>query len=793
MKRVNQKKMRKSIFYVCLLAAFAAAVFSCKKDQNLPNGITINNTPVNEQQVRQDIQKALQQIQTVQGVDMNIKTRMSGQFIVVPSGSNNALVQALTDAGEGGIVYLRSGTHTENAGIVVHSKVTIIGENGAILKVKSVASLMDLSNGVTSINAGIHVLNAPETSIQNLNIQPLDGDGSVAILYENSPLSSAMYCTVKQFMFGAIIEKSSQMTVMGNKMTGTTSWQTHPGLQAGILVVNGKSPWIANNEAESFVSGIFTGDQYGSLVNNNLHDNLWGITLCSFAGLKMPDGHLTGAEFHSSDWKLYGNKSNNNIQLGYMLIDASNNNTMDGNTGTGNGFYDIELVGQTSRIGFPMSPCFNNTVRAAAGQKVKDCGNNNTVTGGIMSADACTDPVTNAMVMTWNLASTQAIANMGSGADALPPMPESRIYAMVQIAVHDALNNITPRYHTYALSNAGDRFAHPDAAVAQAAHDVIVNQLPPQQAFADNLLATSLNAIANGDAKTRGIALGKAAAAAIINLRNNDGVANAQIPYVQGTLPGQYRSTPPFDGPPYNGYVGVPAWGQIKPFGMTSGSQFRAPAPYPINSADYTADYNDVKTLGRATGSTRTADQSQIAIFWLENAPLSFNRIARTMVTQKGLDAWETARLFALLQIAEADANIGCLESKFYYNYWRPITAIRLGDNDGNPNTVGDATWDVLAPPTPPVPDYPSNHAENGGAGAAVLAAFFGSDNFAYTQTSSSLANTTRSLTSFSQASRENALSRIYVGYHFRNACMKGEAQGKLIGKYIFDHYLGAN
>jgi hypothetical protein len=784
--------MRKSIFYVCLLAAFATAVFSCKKDQNLPNGNTVNNTPVNEQQVRQDIQKALQQIQTVQGVDMSVQTRMLAQFIVVPAGSNNALAQALTDAGAGGIVYLRSGTHTETAGVIVRSKVTIIGENGAVLKVKSVASLMDLSNGVTTINAGIHVLNAPQTNIQNLEIQPLEGDGSVAILYENSPLSAAMSCTIKHFMFGVTVEKSNQMTIIGNKMTGTTSWKTHPGLQAGIFIVNGKSPWIANNEAESFVAGIFTGDQYGSLMDNNMHNNVQGITLCHFVGLKMPDGRLTNAEFNSSDWKLYGNKSNNNV-TGYLVIDGSFNNTLEGNTATGNSLYDIELAGQTSRVGFPMSPCHDNRVVVTANQLVKDCGINNNVTGGIRSLDACTDPVTNNMVMAWNLASTQAIANMGSGPDALPPMPESRVYAMVQIAVHDALNNITPRYHTYALNNAQDRFAHPDAAVAQAAHDVIVNQLPPQQIFADNLLATSLNAIANGDAKTRGIALGKAAAAAIINLRANDGVANAQIPYVQGTLPGQYRSTPPFDGPPFNGFVGVPAWGKIKPFGMTSGSQFRAPAPYPINSADYTADFNDVKTLGKATGSTRTADQSQIAIFWLENIPLSFNRIARTMATQKNLGAWETARLFALLQIAEADANIGCFESKFYYNYWRPITAVRLGDTDGNPNTVGDATWDVLAPPTPPVPDYPSNHAANGGVGAAVLAAFFGNDNITFTQTSSSMPNTTRTLSSFSQASREIALSRVYVGYHFRNACMKGEEQGKQIGQYIFDHYLGVN
>jgi len=160
------------------------------------------------------------------------------------------------------------------------------------------------------------------------------------------------------------------------------------------------------------------------------------------------------------------------------------------------------------------------------------------------------------------------------------------------------------------------------------------------------------------------------------------------------------------------------------------------------------------------------------------------------MVVLKKLNAWKAARLFALVQMAEADANIACFEAKFYYNYWRPITAVRLGDTDGNLNTVGDPGWDVLAPPTPPVPDYPSNHSTNGGAAAAILKEFFETDNISFKHTSTTLPNVTRTLNSFSQASRENALSRIYVGYHFRNAINKGEAQGKLIGAYIFNNYL---
>lgn len=287
--------MRKYILYACLFGATAIAVFSCQKDQNLTRNNNVNVTPVNEQQVRQDIQKALQEIQKVQGVDIGVQSRMAGQFIVIPSGSNNALSQALTDAGEGGIVYLRSGLHTETAGVVIRSKAILIGENGAVLKIKSVASVMNLSNGVTQINPAIHVLNAPQTAVLNVEIQPTDSDGSTAILYENSPLSTTMYCTFKSFMFSVLVEKSNQMTIMGNKITASQLWQANPGPNMGILISNGKSAWIANNEVQLSLNGIFMSDQYGSCVQNNAHNNYYGIVLCHIApnSLKMPDGHLT--------------------------------------------------------------------------------------------------------------------------------------------------------------------------------------------------------------------------------------------------------------------------------------------------------------------------------------------------------------------------------------------------------------------------------------------------------------------------------------------------------------------
>lgn len=392
------------------------------------------------------------------------------------------------------------------------------------------------------------------------------------------------------------------------------------------------------------------------------------------------------------------------------------------------------------------------------------------------------------MVLLWNGATEEATNRVGG----MPPMPQSRIFAIVFIAMHDALNNISPRYKTYAYDNGFPLVnANQDAAIAQAAHDAIVGLLPPVAGFADSLLEVSLQDIADGYAKTSGIQLGKDAAKAILSLRSNDGSDQAQVPYVQGTLPGQYRSTPPFDAPgPIQGFVAVPDWGKVIPFSMKSGSQFRVVPDYNVNSADYAKDYNEIKSFGAAVNSKRSAEQTQIGIFFLENVCSIFNRVAKNLVREKNLDAWKAARLLALLQIAEADANIGCLESKFYYNFWRPITAVRLGESDGNPATKGDPSWDVLAPPTPPVPDYPSNHATNGGAAAEVLKDYFGNDNIKIDITTTTLPGITRSYKSFSSATRDNSLSRIYVGYHFRNAVMKGEDQGFKIGKWVFDHEL---
>ena len=389
------------------------------------------------------------------------------------------------------------------------------------------------------------------------------------------------------------------------------------------------------------------------------------------------------------------------------------------------------------------------------------------------------------MVLQWNSITTNLVDQNG-----FPPPQESRIYAMINTAVHDALNNIVQKYNTYALNGTPMPDANPDAAVAQAAHDVTEALLATQNVYLDSVLKTSLAQIPDGTSKEDGITVGAAAAKAMLDKRSTDGASTAQVPYSEGNLPDEYRFTPPFDAPP--GFAIVPDWGRVEPFGITSSSQFRPDSPYVLNSALYTTDYNEVKTLGCTSCAARTTDQTQIGLFWLENVPFSWNRITRILCTQHQLDGWKTAQLLSLIHMAMADANIASFEGKYYYNFWRPFTAIRLGEMDGNDSTAGDPNWNLLAPPTPPAPDYPSNHATNAGAVSELLKQYFNTDQISFSTTSNSLPGVTRNFTSFSQAAMEVAESRIYVGYHFRHSVEKGLEEGIQIGDFVFAHSLQA-
>jgi hypothetical protein len=418
------------------------------------------------------------------------------------------------------------------------------------------------------------------------------------------------------------------------------------------------------------------------------------------------------------------------------------------------------------------------------------------LTQGQLSADEVTR---------WNEIATRASFQSGLGLVSGNPLFESRVYAMMHAAIHDALNSIERRYEPYALSMQVNPAASPQAAVATAAHDVLVDQfnqlasygVTSQQTFLDAMYTASLAAIPNGAAKDLGIGIGRAAALAILNLRANDGW-NAEPPmntsYPQGTAPGEYRFTP---GTPF---AFLTYWGTVRPFALTSSTQYQPPNPYPIDSKRYTRDYNEIKALGGdgiTTTSARTADQTEIALFWLESSPQGWNRIARRISPDKGVGLWENGRLFALLNFGMADGYIANFESKYHYNYWRPVTAVQLGNDDGNPDTIGDPNWTPLVQ-TPPVPDYASGHSVQGGVASQILERFFKTDKISFQTCSTSLPARTcndpnpvmRSFSTLSDAAEENGLSRIYIGFHFRNAVDEGIKHGHKIGQYIFTHVL---
>jgi PAP2 superfamily len=409
-------------------------------------------------------------------------------------------------------------------------------------------------------------------------------------------------------------------------------------------------------------------------------------------------------------------------------------------------------------------------------------------------------------VSAWNAnAGKAALAACISPGD--DPLHESRMYAMTHLAIHDALNAIDRRSRPYAFNATAKRGTSPDAAVAAAARDVLVALVrqisapfPPAcvdagVASVETDYTAALAAIPDDRHKARGIEVGQAAAAAILALRAADGSDTLLVDtgYPQGTAPGEYRFTP---GTPF---AFAPGWGGVTPFVLDDSSQFRPGPPYPVTSKRYASDLNQVKALGGdgvTTPSARTPEQTEIALFWVESSPLQWNRIARNV--SNGLDPWSQSRLFALLNMALADGYVSSFETKYHYNYWRPVTAIRAADTDGNPRTSVDPTWTPLVT-TPPIPDYDSAHAVQGGAGSTVLKRFFGTDHIGFTTCSLTLpagstctdpSPVTRSYATFSAAAQENGISRILVGFHFRKGVDEGIEHGDRIGDLAVDRFL---
>jgi membrane-associated phospholipid phosphatase len=387
----------------------------------------------------------------------------------------------------------------------------------------------------------------------------------------------------------------------------------------------------------------------------------------------------------------------------------------------------------------------------------------------------------NDVILDWN----EIAYNAAVAATYFGPLlfSHDRGFTMMHIAQHDALNAIQSRYQRYVYT-ASDSKAHPIAATAQAARDVMVHVYPDQAATFDAALASWLATVPNGNAKTRGIALGKATANAIITLRANDGIAEWGE-YTPGTGPGRYQFVPPFD------FVLQPALATFPPFGVESPDQFRVGPPPSLTSSKYTAAFNEVKSVGSLNSTTRTQDQTEYAAFWWELSDAGWNRIARITAEQEGLGLWRTARLFALNNMALLDGYITGWDSKFHYDFWRPYTAIRAAATDGNSQTTADPAWESYQL-NPPVQDYPSTHSVLGKASATVLAESFRTDRitFDFNSPTALPGKEVRRYHSFAFAATENALSRLYAGIHFRFSTDVGVALGSKVGKEVVENNL---
>ena len=387
------------------------------------------------------------------------------------------------------------------------------------------------------------------------------------------------------------------------------------------------------------------------------------------------------------------------------------------------------------------------------------------------------------------------------------PLHEARMYAIAHIAVHDALNALDRRFAPYAYDATAPAGASVEAAVAAAARDALVAVLadlpselfPPSCgaagiAVVDAAYSAALAAIPDGPAEDAGVAVGEAAAAAIVAMRAGDGANDAplvDVDYPQGDEPGEYRFTP---GTPF---AFAPNWGSVTPFALADSSQFTSGPPYPLDSRRYADDYDEVKRLGGVV-SERTADQTETALFWVESSPLAWNRMARGIASARGVDLWDSARLYGLLNMAMTDGYIGTFEQKYDYNFWRPVTAIHLAADDGNPATEPDADWQPLVT-TPPIPDHDSGHAVEGAVAARVMRRVFGTDRIEFEvcsltlpagQTCADASPVTHSFSRLSDAAGENGESRVLVGFHFRHAVVDGIAHGTKIGTWTVSHFM---
>jgi len=385
----------------------------------------------------------------------------------------------------------------------------------------------------------------------------------------------------------------------------------------------------------------------------------------------------------------------------------------------------------------------------------------------VVKADAVTD---------WNAVMQATVAPSNA-------FVQARAAAIVQLSVYEAVNSITGQYRPYLSIIPAPPGASSEAAAVAAAHRTLVTLYPGSAAALDVAEAASLSAIPDGQAKADGVAVGELAASAILGLRANDG-SGFVVPYTPGGNPGDWQPTPPAFAPAL-----LPGWGQVTTFGIVNGAQFRSAPPPVLGSARYARNFNEVKVVGDVNSSLRPQDRTNVARFYIIPAVQVYNPAARQVSVVQNKTLSQNAHDFALLAIAVCDGLISSMETKYYYNRWRPVTAIRAADTDGNPNTEPDAAWLPLIT-TPPFPSYPSAHASAGGAARRILERVYGKDGFLITLTSPTAPNVTLYYTAWKQITDDIDDARIFGGIHFRYDQEGGAQQGWNVGSYILETQL---
>lgn len=393
----------------------------------------------------------------------------------------------------------------------------------------------------------------------------------------------------------------------------------------------------------------------------------------------------------------------------------------------------------------------------------------------VIASLSAAQPASADVVTDWNETALGYVAQRNLG-----PPPGERVMAMVHAAMFDAVNSIERRYRPYLVQRSAPAGASREAAAAAAAGTVLSGLHSETQAEMGAALVAYLATIPDSRAKSQGIALGEAVGAAVLAVRANDG-SNAPDTYRPRTTAGVYITTVP---------TAAPHWPGVTPFAMTSSSQFRPPAPIALDSAQWAADYNEIKEYGGRNSMRRSARQSEDARFWLANGGNVYYPVVRAIAASERLSLLDNARLFALVSIARADALIAVFDAKYHYGFWRPVTAIRNGDIDGNPATERDAAWQPMDA-TPMHPEYPCAHCIAASSMATVLEAVLGGPDIQeVVLTSPTAPGVTHRWTNLHAFVTEVSEARIWAGFHYRSSTRVGVDMGRRIGEYTVTNFV---